>query len=251
MSFTNKIRILVGAALMVAGLSACGGGGGVIIGGCTGSCDPGYTAWYDVYGHYCGNRPGPGCNFYADGEQIVDVEDPYFYNWYLDYATWTYTDSYGYRRTYTGYAWLSDSGILYDEYGYALNKLKNGQTGKDLIGDVAALEDKKVAAAGKAFATKYALAEATGVQIAKTLNDWAVLGKKRAKTDADLAAFTKRLYGISLDSAKSAIEVAQQGDMGQLENLNTEVAAHWGTSAETSKAILKSFYKKQLGSLKQ
>jgi len=213
----------------------------------------GYSqAWYDVYGNYCGSgAPQPGCNFYANGRKIVDSEDPYYGSSNtLQYGSWYYVDSYGYDQSYYGWGWLSGTGILYDEYGNALNN-QGDQDSRDLIGDVAEAEKAVVTAVGKQFAAKYALAEDAGVNIAKTLNDWATISKKqkRARTDADVADFSKRLYGVSIEKAQSAIDSAQKGDLAGLESLNSDVATHWGTSPETSKAILKSWYKKQLAEI--
>jgi len=207
--------------------------------------------WYNVYGGYCGSGyPRPGCNFYGNGFKISANEDPYSYNQYYQFGLWSYTDSYGYYRTYYGWAWQSSTGILYDEYGRALNQ-DGEQDGRDLIAQADAQEKQVVDTVGKQFAATHALSEETGVSIARTLNDWATLSKKqkRARTVADIADFSKRLYGVSVEKAKSAIDAAKGGDMSQLESVNAEVAAHWGTSPETSKAILKSWYKKQLSDM--
>jgi hypothetical protein len=261
-----KNAVLVAAVAMSFALVGCGGGGG---GG--GYYDPGpgtynpgpgttpnpyptstpgpiARAWFDVYGLRCGSgNPAPGCNFYSDGSKIISSADPsYFSGHNLVFATWYYTDSYGAARQFRGYAWLSPStGILYDEVGFALNELEDGMSGKDLIGDVAAIEEATIQEVGKAFAAKHALAEESGVQIARTLNDWATLGKKKARTDKDLADFSKRLFGVSLDSAKSALDIAKNGDLSRLEALNRQVAEKWGTNPETSREILLHWYTKQ------
>jgi hypothetical protein len=249
----NRMKVLAGGLMALVSVAAVGcggggGGGGVIIGG----GDPIVQAWYDVYGYRCGSGlPKPGCNFFADGAKIVDVEDPYFdTGYYLEKGTWYYVDSYGYERSYYGWAWLSDTGILYDEFGYALNE-SNGSAGRDLIAKAAEQEEAMIQAVGKDFASKYALAEDKGVQIARTLSDWATLGKKRARTDADLADFTQRLYGISVEQAKTALESAKSGDLSALEGLNKEVASNWGTSPETSKEILKAWYKDEINAATQ
>jgi hypothetical protein len=208
--------------------------------------------WYDVYGNYCGNgMPRPGCNFYANGMKIYDLEDPYYgpYN-DISYAQWVYTDSYGFHRTYFGWAWLSPTGILYDDYGRALNNDEE-QGSRDLIADVAAQEREVVVNVGRDFAKKHALAESSGIHIARTLNDWATLAKKqqRARTDEDVADFSRRLYGVSVEKAKSALAAAKNGDRSGIETVNSDIAAYWGTSPETSSTILKGWYKDQLTGL--
>jgi hypothetical protein len=207
-----------------------------------------YQAWYDVYGDHCGSGdPSPGCNFYWDGTKIQAQEDPFYYlNSYYN-RVWQYYDSFGYSRTYAGFAWMSPDGIIYDSSGHALNTSEERET-RDLIGDVAQKEKSTITRVGKDFAEKYALSELTGINVARTLNDWATLSlkQKRARTAADVADFSKRLYGINVDSALNALSAAQKGDLSGLEGLNTQVATFWGTSPETSKAILKGWYQREL-----
>jgi hypothetical protein len=214
--------------------------------------DPYYHAWYNVYGSYCGNGyPTSGCNFYANGSKITMSGDPYYHSGVTLYNDfWTYTDSYGYRRSYSGFAWLSSTGILYDQSGNALNELEDDQAPMDLVSEVAAKEKTSREAVGRALAQKYALNEDTGVMISKTLQDWAKLGKDRSRTGADISDFSKRLYGVSADQAESAIEQSVlKGNSKAVEELNVDVAAHWGTSPEVSKQILKSWYKDEAAAL--
>ncbi|MBL7716240.1 MAG: hypothetical protein JNL01_12315 [Bdellovibrionales bacterium] len=203
--------------------------------------------WYDVYGRVCHyGQPTSGCNFYKDGAKISMYEDPqYNGNPYFEYGLWDYYDSYGYRTSYTGWAWLSNTGILYDEYGYALNEEESESNSRDLLGNSAEKEEGKITAAGKDLASRFALAEETGLEIARTLNSMATLPKRlsRARTDQDLAAFSKKLYGVDLTDAVTAVTHAAEGDLTDLKILNHQVAQHWGTSAENSEQILKSFYK--------
>jgi hypothetical protein len=224
--------------------SGCGGGGNPYPAPAPAPApDPYYNAWYDVYGNYCSNSsPMPGCNFYSDGTKIQDYEDPYYYNKYLQYSSqWTYTDSYGYQQAYTGWAWLSNTGILYDEYGNALNEIDDSDS-RDLLGQAADLEAAAVDASGKTLAGKFALADDRAIEIARTLNDWAVLGKSRSRTGKDVADFSQKLYGVNLDSAKSALAEAAQGKLDDLTAVNKQVAAYWGTNPETSQAILSTWY---------
>jgi len=229
------------ALIVVAGsLSACSG---AIVGGVY------QSAWYDVYGNYCsGGNPRPGCNFYANGTKISASQDPYYGNstYYYDY--WSYTDSYGYYRTYTGYAWLSSTGILYDDYGNALNQQDGSeQASADVIAQAAAQEKQVSVIVGKTLAQKYALAEDKGILISQTLQAWAVLARDRARTESDVSVFATRLYGIDANKAKNAMTQAIATQSQQpLEDLNVDVAAHWGTTPEVSKQILKSWYKDEV-----
>jgi hypothetical protein len=254
--------LTISAVLLTAiSLSACNGGGGYSSsgggyssggGGGTTYVDPYKKAWFDVYGTQCINNgyPMAGCNFYADGTKISSSADPYYSNMTLYFDYWTYTDSYGYSRSYNGYAWLSSTGILYDDYGNALNE-QDADSAQSA--DVIALASQKEVATtklvGKNFAQKYALAEDAGVSIAKTLQDWAVLGRDRARTEDDVAAVSTQLYGVSLDKAKGALIEASKGNQAALDDVNVDVAAHWGTSPETSKNILTKWYKDELSQM--
>lgn len=238
----KKILFATLAIAATIGTSGChSGGGGAPSGG--GTPPVHYTSWYDVYGNYCSNTgPLPGCNFYADGTKIRDFQDPYYANHYLEYSSnWTYTDSYGYRQSYSGYAWLSGSGILFDEFGRALNEVDQADS-HDLLGAAADLETAAIDTAGKTLAGRFALAEDRAIEIAKTLNDWAVLGKTRTRTAAAAADFTQRIYGVSANAAVAAVNKAEKGDLASLKALNSQVAAYWGTSPETSQAILSAWY---------
>ncbi len=247
------IRMKRPIALMVftlfLSLSACEvvnntGGGGYI--------DPYRRAWYDVYGNLCSSYsyPTAGCNFYSNGMKIIANEDPYFSGFNLYYDFWSFTDSFGFWRNYFGYAWLSPTGILYDQFGNALNETDaSEQPSADVIASAAELEKSRSIGAGKVLAQKYALAESAGIRIAKTLQDWAVLGRSRARSQGDVADFSKRLYGVEYDRAAKAIRDAAQGSRGSLEILNQDVAAHWGTSPETSRKILTRWYREELESL--
>ncbi len=208
--------------------------------------------WFDVYGYHCGNgHPSPGCDFYADGSKIVAVDDPYYNHYtYSNDVTWgyhSYTDVYGYDNSYWGWGWKSPDGILYDDYGRALNADEN-QSGRDLIANAAAIEEATIRDAGKRFAAKHALAETVGVSIARTLNQMATLPKRlnRARSSQDLRDFTKRLYGVDLDRLQSATEKAQAGDSSALKAVNADIAKSWGTQPETSEAILRGWYGEML-----
>ncbi len=239
--FKKSLSAVFAALVAVVLVSGCGGGGG---GGSTGGYDPGYQSWYDVYGNRCGTQPGPGCNFYANGYKIVDTEDPYFSNYYaLDYANWSYVDSYGRSSRYEGWAFLSPNGILYDYYGDALND--DTAKGRDHGADVAQQEINIVKTAGEFFAAKYQLDAAVGIKVAKIVHDYAMLGKSRARTTADFADFSQRLYGQDLNKVQKVLLEAKAGRRAGLESVIQEAAANWSTTPETMKEILKVWYGKQ------
>lgn len=201
--------------------------------------------WYDVYGRHCGyGEPRPGCNFYSDGRKISAGHDPYYAHRSYSYGLWGYYDSYGRYREFIGWGWQSPTGILYDSHGRALNEEQERQS-RDVIADAAEDEARLVQAVGRSFAQQFALAESTGIRIAETLSQMATLPKRlnRARTQADIEAFTERLYGVNLSAAMEAAQRAQGGDLAALRAMNEQVAAHWGTQPETSEAILRNWYR--------
>ena len=215
----------------------------VVFSGCDNYVGP---AWYNVYGGYCGSgAPSPGCNFFADGLKIVAGEDPFYGSSVLSFGNWNYYDSYGNPASFFGWAWQSPTGIIYNEFGSALNNDADSES-RDLIANAEEIERQVVTKVGKSFAEKHALSEDTGIQIASTLNDWATLSKKRSRTDQDVADFSKRLYGISVNQAKAAFDQAKKGNMDGIEAANADVADHWGTKPETAKAILSDWFKDEI-----
>lgn len=220
--------------------------------GCHYSSDPYRNAWYDVYGRYCGTGyPYPGCNYYVNGSKIYSTQDPFYGSSVYYYDLWSYYDSYGYYRVYVGYAWLSNTGILYDQFGYALNDSSgNHEITPDVIAAAAEKEKETVILTGKQFSQRYSLAEEKGILISKTLQDWAVLARDRVRQDADVDVYLGKLYGVDPVQAKEALfQVGSTGQFKALEDLNADVAAHWGTTPETSRKILQSWYQDELNSM--
>lgn len=241
-------NLLKGLVSLGAALALYGCNGEVINTGGGGVVTPITYAWYDVYGTGCATSnqgPRPGCNFFWYGDslvKIIDQEDPYFTNQYynLQYDYYEFTLN-GTLYYYEGYAWISPTGIIYDEYGNALNQKKG--KGHNVVGDVAKAEKNVVTAAGKNFAARYALSEAKGIEIASALNDWAKIGKDRIRSEQDLSNFTQRLFGVQYGQVKDALSEAQKGNQELMNKTISEAAKSWGTNEEGLKVVLKNWFK--------
>jgi predicted Fe-Mo cluster-binding NifX family protein len=242
-------RILQGVLSLGTAVALFGCNGDVVYipgGGGTGG-GPITYAWYDLFGNGCATStqgPRPGCNFYWYSSKlvkIIDQEDPYFTPYYynLTYDNYRYTLN-GTTYSYTGFAWISPTGIIYDEYGNALNQKKG--KGRDVVKDVAKAELNVVVSAGKSFAARYALSEAKGIEIAKTLNDWAKIGKDRIRSEQDLSVFTQRLFGVEYGKVKDALMEAQKGNQELMNKTISEAAHSWGTNEEGMKLVLKNWF---------
>ena len=77
-----------------------------------------------------------------------------------------------------------------------------------------------------------------------------MLGKTRSRTEAQAADFTQRIYGVSMSAAADALAAAEQGKLEAADRLNRQVAAYWGTSAETSQAILSAWFAEEAAELR-
>ena len=231
-----------------------GGGGGPIVT----VPQPVTYAWFDVFGGGCATAsqgPRPGCNFYWYSTKlvkIIDQEDPYFNSTYTDPVTGVTTHLYnltwdhyvyslnGTTYAFDGPAWVSPNGLIYNEYGNALNQKKGH--GRDLVGDVAKAELNVVTSAGKAFAARYALSDAKGIEIAKTLNDWAKIGKDRVRSEQDISVFTQRLFGVPYSNVKNAVLEAQKGNQDAMNQAINTAAHSWGTNEEGMRQVLKNWF---------
>lgn len=240
------------AALVLAG---CNGGGGS--GGGGGYSDPYWHAWYNVNGYLCisAGYPQPGCNFYWDGStyrKIQESGDPYYYDYYSPqfFHDKYYEDSWGNPRWYTGYGWESPNGILYDEWGYALNN--TGRTrGRDLTADIIEQKEAKYAEAAQALSERYSnngqvLSEETSLHIVRTLGEYAEIGRSRTRTAQDMADFSKRLFGIEAGQVANAIALAQKGDMSGINQVKDQVSTFWGTNPEVTEAVARDWFASQI-----
>jgi hypothetical protein len=231
----RSVMSVLAAFSAAATLSSCSGGGG---GG-------GWVshAWYNVYGQYCFTdvAPEPGCDFFADGTKATYWDDPNVAP--LTYGTWYYIDVYGFGRYYTGYTRITSTGMMYDEYGYAINT--NKRPGRDAIAKAAAAQKAAVSTAAERLEAKYGLSEDVAMNVAVNLNDYALLGKSRKRTDKDEAEYAKRV-GLDLNEINSAVDAAAKGDTTAADAAIEKAAAAWSTSPDTMKRIVSDWYGKQM-----
>lgn len=138
----------------------------------------------------------------------------------------------------------------YDYYGYYVCDVYyyNGDgttdsTSKDEITNIAQAEEAKLAIAGKHYAEKFSLSVEQGTKIAKTLNDFKAIENR---SDADVADFAQRLYGVNPTSIVAAVGKAQAGDNSQLNDVVAEAAKNFNTTQDNMKNIVKTMHGKAL-----
>ena len=173
-----------------------------------------------------------------DGAKATYFDDPNIAP--LTYGTWSYTDVYGFLQYYTGYARATTDGVIYDENGNAINSVT--AHGRDALTNAAVAEHTAVNAAAQGLVAKYGLSADVSMSIATSLNDWALIGKSRKRTDQDLAEFSKRVTGLDINQVSAALEASQNGDSSAADQAMAKAAATWSTSPDTMKRIVSDWY---------
>ncbi|MGE3973811.1 MAG: hypothetical protein AB7F59_04715 [Bdellovibrionales bacterium] len=143
---------------------------------------------------------------------------------------------------------LSPTGVKYSYAGNALNaaQVAGGTTGKDVMGSIAEQRADQVKGISEVLQAKFSLDADVSEQAAASLVDWSEIGSKRARTHADMAAFSKRVYGIELGRIEDVALMARDGKMElalkEMDSLVGEAAQNWRTSPETMREVLNFFY---------
>ncbi|PIU00723.1 MAG: hypothetical protein COT74_03410 [Bdellovibrionales bacterium CG10_big_fil_rev_8_21_14_0_10_45_34] len=224
----KKVKLLL-AAIGLWGLAGCGGSGSTAY----------FThTWYTVYGSSCGNLK-PGCTYvdWFTSAKAQWWDDPSYSmfrspEWAIVFDTdlGFYVDAFG----YWGF-----NGVFYDYYSERAINEGAGEVSRDVLAIEGNREEDMIEVAGKDYAKRYQLADETGMRVARVMNDWNKIGKSRSRTDADVADFTQRLYGVDLNEVNSAFT---EGDQASQEELLSKAAQTWNTSAENMRKILSHTY---------
>ncbi|MGE3973809.1 MAG: hypothetical protein AB7F59_04705 [Bdellovibrionales bacterium] len=142
----------------------------------------------------------------------------------------------------------SPSGVEYGYNGTALNlaRATGGQQGQDVMGTIAEQRADQVKGISEVLQAKFSLDADVSEQAAASLVDWSEIGSKRARTHADMAAFSKRVYGIELGRIEDVALMARDGKtelaLKEMDSLVGEAAQNWRTSPETMREVLGFFY---------
>lgn len=120
---------------------------------------------------------------------------------------------------------------------------------------VQAQDEKRVAKAAVDRLVKNhpALSETGAERIVRNLQAWESLTTgargKKGLTEKDVADFSMRIFGVSYDKTRPAVEAAMKGDTSALLSLKDEVGNYWGDTSqnrEETQSILKSWYAGQV-----
>lgn len=141
---------------------------------------------------------------------------------------------------------------VYDYWGYYLYDdcyweyyNQDGSVSKELdlsaaVADVEALKLEKTA---QRFADKFNLSADQGMKLAKNIADFNAL---QDRSEADVADFAQKLYGVNPSEAISAISNAQVGNNAELDSLVEKAAGNFGTDRSNMKAIIKEIHSEAL-----
>jgi hypothetical protein len=112
--------------------------------------------------------------------------------------------------------------------------------GRDFLTQIAALDEERLERAGSRIAEEFFLSESAGLQVARVLRDFHLATERR--TEADLADFGARLYGISPQRLLQAVALQQQGEPEALQELVEEGAQRFRTTPENMRRLVRALH---------
>jgi hypothetical protein len=133
-------------------------------------------------------------------------------------------------------------GYYYTEC-YYLSSDGEKEVTRDVVTEAADREELALRSASKFYGEKFSLNETKARQMAKVVADFS---KLKDRTDADLAQFAERLYGINTQQLASAVSNAQVGDNSKLNEVISQAADNFQTSRENMKEIVNYMHGKAL-----
>jgi hypothetical protein len=154
--------------------------------------------------------------------------------------------------TYYEPQWWYNCYPVYDYWGYYLYDdcyweyyNQDGSIAKelDLTAEVADKEQLILEKTAEQYAEKFNLSADQGMKIAKNVIDFSAL---EDRSEADIADFAEKLYGVNPSEIISAVSSAQVGNNAELESVVEKAAESFNTDAANMKAIVKELHGKAL-----
>lgn len=149
--------------------------------------------------------------------------------WYNCYPVYDYWGYYMYDECYWEY---------YNQDGSLAQEL-------DISGEVADREALVLSKTADVYAEKFSLSADQAMKIAKNVKDFDAL---QDRSEADIADFAQKLYGVNPSEIASAVANAQVGNNAEMESVISAAAKNFNTNEETMKAIVKELHGKALES---
>jgi len=161
-----------------------------------------------------------GCN---TSTTVTYYEPQWNYNCYPVYDYWGY---YMYDDCYWEY--YNNDGTLLE---------------KDLVSNVADQEAILLEKLTNVYAEKFALSTDAAAKVAKNVSDFSALTDR---SEADIADFATKLYGVNPSEVILAVGEAQIGNNVELDSVIDKASTNLGTTTESMKAIVKELHGKAL-----
>lgn len=198
----------------------------------------------------CGGEGQPVCSSSGSGSYVDDD-----YDYWDDYDSgydddWSSDDDWGSDDDdYDGGGWSDDDwdddcyscGDDWGWYDDAQVATQNHST--DIMGDVAGVENSRLAKASAYYTNKFNLSDEQGSKLAKTIQDFKSLKKRDAN---DLAEFSQKLYGLNPEEIITSVSAAQVGEYGELDSLIDKAAKNFETTPQNMREIIKTIHKSAL-----
>ena len=151
----------------------------------------------------------------------------WYYNCYAVYDSWGY---YLYDDCYWEY------------YNVAGEKVKSELDVASVVGDIEQIKLERMAVH---YADKFGMSNDQAMKVAKNVQDFTAL---EDRSEADVADFAERMYGINPSEIVTAVSAAQVGNNEALDALVNEAAANFEISTEDTKELIKELHGNALNS---
>ena len=160
------------------------------------------------------------CN---SSDSTSTYEPQWYYNCYPVYDYWGY--------------------YLYDDCYWEYYNTNGTLLEKDLVSNVADKETLLLEKLTDVYADKFSLSTEAAGKVAKNISDFSALADR---SEADLADFAEKLYGVNPSDIVSAVSSAQVGNNEQLDTVIDKASSNLGTNSSNMRAILKELHGKAL-----
>jgi hypothetical protein len=114
---------------------------------------------------------------------------------------------------------------------------------RDMVSNVADEEAFLLEKLTSVYADKFSLSTQAAGKLAKNIADFSALTER---SNADLADFAQKLYGVNPSEIISAVSAAQIGDNSALDSVIDKASLSLGTNSDTMRAIVKELHGKAL-----
>jgi hypothetical protein len=181
------------------------------------SADTGYVA-YDLKDYHVGDS-------FSSYLYYADYQPAYVYDTDI-----TISETIYYAHTYNNDFFGTYAGdFAFDETAEGAKDLEKIKAVKE------AFANEKMA---ETLTSEYGLSVERSVKVAKLVNNWSKLSKKRSLTEADANSFSKEMLGVDIKDAERAYKAKAEGNDTQVQDLIEDAAKANQTSPEHINALM-------------